>query len=121
MADGYGIKELASGQKTEVDIVFVHGLFGHRESTWTGLQNKSILWPRDLLSADVPNARILTFGYDADVAKLGAEVTNGTMESHAADLCEVLARLRSSTDSVKKDLVFFLGDFQDDMMMLVCV
>lgn len=103
MANEYGIKELASGQKPDVDIVFVHGLFGHREHTWTGLQNKSIMWPRDLLPTDVPNARILTFGYDADVVKLGSEaqVTNGTMESHAADLSEALARLRLGTDSVK--------------------
>lgn len=103
MANEYGIKELAPGQKTDVDIVFVHGLFGHREFTWAGLQNKSILWPRDLLPTDVPNARILTFGYDAEVFKLGSEaqVTNGTMESHAADLCDALARLRLGTDSVK--------------------
>ena len=43
MANEYGIKELACGQKPDADIVFVHGLFGHREYTRTGLQNKSIL------------------------------------------------------------------------------
>lgn len=77
-------------------------LFGHREYTWTGLQNKSILLPRDLLPTDVPNARMLTFGYDADVVKSGSEVQvkNGTMESHAADLSDALARLRLGTTSV---------------------
>ena len=62
----------------------------------------SVLWPQSLLSTDVPNARIMTFGYDADVTKLdSSQVTNGTMESHAADLCVALARRRADTDSVR--------------------
>lgn len=45
---------------------------------------------------------MLTFGYDADAVKSGSEVqvTNGTMESHAADLSDALARLRLGTASV---------------------
>ena len=44
----------------------------------------------------------MTFGYDADVTKLdSSQVTNGTMESHAADLCVALARCRADTDSVR--------------------
>lgn len=116
MANKYGIKELASGHKTNVDIVFVHGLFGHRENTWTGRQNKDILWPRDLLPADVPNARILTFGYDADVVKRGSDA-QVAMESYAADLCDALARLRSGTDSVR-NLLF--NELKDEMKWRVC-
>lgn len=103
MANKYGIKELAPGQKTDVDIVFVHGLFGHREFTWAGLQNKSILWPRDLLPTDVPNARILTSDMMLKFSSLGVKrrLRMVRMESHAADLCDALARLRLGTDSVK--------------------
>lgn len=44
----------------------------------------------------------MTFGYDADVTKLdSSQVTNGTMESHSADLCVTLARERAETDSVR--------------------
>ena len=79
-------------------MVFVHGLLGDREQTWT---TDGVLWPRDLLASDLPNARILTFGYDAGVVRLdGNQISNMTMEIHAADLCESLARLRASTDTV---------------------
>lgn len=45
-------------------IIFVHGSTGDREKTWTS-QGKA-LWPRDFLSKDIPNARILTWGYVAE-------------------------------------------------------
>ncbi len=102
MASEYGLKPLASpaNENAGIDIVFVHGLFGHREKTWTGPKTHT-LWPRDLLPTDVPNARIMTFGYDADVVKLDSnQVTNGTMESHAVDLCHELAGLRADTATV---------------------
>jgi hypothetical protein len=50
----------------QLSIVFIHGLTGDREKTW---KTKSAAAPRPqiLLPARVPNARILTFGYDAYV------------------------------------------------------
>lgn len=44
-------------------IVAVHGLNGHREKTWT---LNDINWLRDLLPTVIPNARILSWGYDAN-------------------------------------------------------
>jgi hypothetical protein len=75
-------------------------LFGNRINTWSA--DNGILWPEELLSQDITDARIFTFGYDADVTKfnLNEELTEGTMESHAADLCERLAGLRANTESV---------------------
>lgn len=92
------IFELATDPLTS--IVFVHGLFGNRVNTWT---KNGVLWPKQLLGEDLPKARIFTFGYDADVTKfnLDQEVTKGTMESHAADLCERLAGIRVKTESVR--------------------
>lgn len=46
-------------------IIFVHGCTGDREKTWTS--QGEVLWPQDLLSKDVPTARILTWGYDAEL------------------------------------------------------
>jgi len=82
-------------------IVFVHGLFGNRINTWTA--DKGPLWPQTLLGQDIPGARIFTFGYDADVTKLNLneELTEGTMESHAADLCQRLSGFRAVTGSVR--------------------
>ncbi|TGO16296.1 hypothetical protein BPAE_0505g00010 [Botrytis paeoniae] len=48
-----------------VDIIFIHGLTGNREKTWTG--KYGIFWPKDLLSKDIPDARIWSWGYDANI------------------------------------------------------
>ena len=46
-------------------IIFIHGCTGDREKNWTS--QEKVFWPRDLLSKDVPTARILTWGYDASL------------------------------------------------------
>lgn len=46
-----------------LDIVAIHGLGGDPFDTWT--HTNKTLWLRDFLPADIPNARIMTFGYDA--------------------------------------------------------
>jgi hypothetical protein len=46
-------------------IVFIHGLNGHRERTWTD-DRTNTCWPRDLLPDAISNGRILSYGYDAD-------------------------------------------------------
>ncbi|KAH6856020.1 Alpha/Beta hydrolase protein [Chaetomium sp. MPI-CAGE-AT-0009] len=101
-----GLQQLASPEGANLDIVFVHGLFGNRINTWTA--DNGVLWPETLLSQDIPDARILTFGYDADVTKfnLSDELTEGTMEIHAADLCNRLAGFRATTNSSDRPLVF---------------
>jgi hypothetical protein len=80
----------------------VHGLFGNRNTTWTG--KNGVLWPKVLLSEDLPTARIFNFGYDADVgvSKAHEEITQSTMKSHAADICNMLAgkRLETKTASI---------------------
>jgi hypothetical protein len=48
----------------KVDIVFVHGLNGHRSRTWTN--QASELWPL-WLRDDLEGVRAWTYGYDASV------------------------------------------------------
>ncbi|OBT47076.1 hypothetical protein VE00_03064 [Pseudogymnoascus sp. WSF 3629] len=53
----------------QVDIIFLHGLTGHREKTWTAT-GEDEPWPKSLLPKDLPTARIITYGYDANVVNL---------------------------------------------------
>jgi hypothetical protein len=62
-------------------------------------------WPRDLLSADLPQARIITWGYDAKTAKLFDVVSVANLTSHAVKLCTELAHLRHE---VKERPIFFV-------------
>ncbi|RYC81882.1 hypothetical protein BFJ63_vAg15229 [Fusarium oxysporum f. sp. narcissi] len=59
-----GLNILSEGTDPLVDIVAIHGLNGHREKTWTA--ENGVHWLRDLLPGDVPRARILSWGYDAN-------------------------------------------------------
>jgi len=76
-------------------IVAVHGLNGHREKSWTD-DKSGVLWLRDLLPHQVPNARVLTFGYDADTLKLSG-ASQLSLNDHVAFFIEELLRFRSDS------------------------
>jgi hypothetical protein len=79
--------------------VFLHGLTGTRISTWTHGRS-GVCWPRDFLAADIPNARILTFGYDADVVGLWDPAGMNGVSNHARDLLGALSHRRNQDDTV---------------------
>ena len=104
-------------------VVFVHGLFGDPFETWTrrisgdrvpseagasstvtpGTTSKddgNVFWPRDLLPDVIPDARILTFGYDADVYHFRAAVGQNTIHQHASNLLADIADLQGSSETV---------------------
>jgi hypothetical protein len=72
-------------------MVFVHGLGGDREATWTDHTGK-VCWPSELLPYDIPQARILTFGYDTSFMDLA---------DHAHMLLHSLSQQRYETKSVR--------------------
>lgn len=67
--DPLGLKVVhrPSGQRL-VDIIFVHGLGGSSRMTWSHDRNPDFFWPLKFLphEPDINEARILTFGYNAD-------------------------------------------------------
>lgn len=99
----YGLWVLHEPSEPLVDIIFVHGLTGNSYNTWLEAGSE-IYWPLHLLSKDVPDARILAFGYDADIAKFLGPVSQNKLRDHASALLGELAAVRSEDDSVSSSL-----------------
>ncbi|GAT21210.1 SesB [Aspergillus luchuensis] len=90
----YGIKVLYDSNEAEVDIVFVHGLGGSRDATWT---IDDVCWPQALLPQDLPKTRIMTFGYDSRVVSFTSALSQNGIVGNAEDLCAQLSRFRASS------------------------
>ncbi|MCJ1430387.1 hypothetical protein MMC29_008305 [Sticta canariensis] len=97
-----GLKVLAEGIDPVLDIVAVHGLNGHREKTWTV---NEVNWLRDFLPSDVPRARILTWGYDANTHST-SQISCQYLYDHARTLISDLCLKRRLTKSQTRAIVF---------------
>jgi len=62
-----------------LDIIFVHGLGGTSRATWSKGHDPEYFWPGQWLplEPEIQNARILSFGYDANFKASGAAPTTG--------------------------------------------
>ncbi|KAA6412660.1 MAG: hypothetical protein FRX48_03652 [Lasallia pustulata] len=88
-----------------VDIVFVHGLTGEPAKTWLHTAPE-MYWPATLLSRDVPNSRILSFGYDADVVNFWSPTSQNRIGNHALNMLGGLTRLREKSDTENRKIIF---------------
>ncbi len=72
----------------------MHGLGGDRVETWTHPKSKAF-WLRDFLPQQIPDARVMTFGYNADAAfgQSTAEVAD-----HAKSLLSSLVDKREQAE-----------------------
>ncbi|KAK9849280.1 hypothetical protein MYU51_014507 [Penicillium brevicompactum] len=90
-----------------IDIVFVHGLNGHPQNSWTS-KNTGCFWPVDLLpdilAAQRP--RILTYGYNANVTAFTDGVSRDTVVSHAETLASSLAANRNLRNGTNRPIIF---------------
>jgi hypothetical protein len=73
-------------------IVAIHGLNGGSFSTWT---QDGKLWLRDFLPSTFPSARIMTFGYNAN---LFADCASGRINNFANNLIALLAAKRQDSN-----------------------
>lgn len=83
-------------------VVFVHGLTGNREKTWT--HANAMFWPGTLLSQDFPRARIMTFGYDADVVRFWTIASSNRLDDHGKSLAYALLDQRGQVG--RRPIVF---------------
>jgi len=85
-----------------VSIVAIHGLNGDAYTTW-GAEKSKVSWlsRKDLLPKYLPNARILTWGYNANVTSVkGRSTSADRILQHAQTLVAQLV--------ADRDVRFFL-------------
>ncbi|KAI1089174.1 hypothetical protein F5B19DRAFT_388171 [Rostrohypoxylon terebratum] len=94
LRDGLGLLEChndCDSSNDGIDLVFVHGLRGSRLKTWS---KGGVFWPRDFLRDDLKKARIVSWGYDANIANAFSYASKESLFGHANTLLNDLARLR---------------------------
>ncbi|KAK3388078.1 hypothetical protein B0T20DRAFT_491497 [Sordaria brevicollis] len=84
--DGLGLHVLHQPESPTHDLIFVHGLGGHSQLTWSKNHNVDLFWPELWLpeDPDVGRARIFTYGYDANY--LGGAKNINNITNFAKDL-----------------------------------
>lgn len=101
-----GLKILKEPEDADIDIVAVHGLGPQGFKAWISLEGgKSKFWLEDLLAEDIPNARIMTYGYASDGSNYRYLVHN-VLYGRALDLVKELGSQRDRDGTSRRPLFF---------------
>ncbi|KAF8859266.1 hypothetical protein BDZ45DRAFT_364195 [Acephala macrosclerotiorum] len=106
----FEVTEVYSHPDAKVDIVFVHGLNGDPRHTWTS-KNNGLFWPSQLLPVSLKSAqaRILVYGYNADVYTFGSNKgspSSDMIHQHAQTMLKNLASERTSEEVQEHPIIF---------------
>ncbi|EFZ00704.1 kinesin light chain-like protein [Metarhizium robertsii] len=103
-----GLQVLCDPEDAKIDIVAVHGLGAQGFSSWVTSDSnggKPKPWLKELLGADIPNARIMTYGYISDGRSYGFLVGD-LVHGWAVKLAYQLARKRQGDKASRRPLFF---------------
>ena len=90
---------------TEIDIVAIHGLMGNPYTTWTkGKDPHGTPWISDFLPAQLPHARVLSYGYDSSFVRSSSVAG---IPEFAMNMLAWL-KLKRGTDSEKRRPLLFI-------------
>lgn len=104
----YGLTEVYSSAGYDtVDVIFVHGLHGHPYHTWA-CERSRVFWPAQLLPPMIveEKARILVYGYDADVVSFTDGASKDKIHNHAEHLVADLCANRQIRKATERPVVF---------------
>ncbi|KAL6719999.1 hypothetical protein ACLMJK_001920 [Lecanora helva] len=101
--DGTGALIVYTADAAKVDICFIHGLNGGRISTW---KKGDVFWPYNLLPKDIKEARVITWGYDADIAHFLAPLSANRVKDHAKNLLTALRGVRDTPETSDRPIIF---------------
>ncbi|KAI9889263.1 MAG: hypothetical protein M1814_005638 [Vezdaea aestivalis] len=96
------LDEPKEGENCEADVVLAHGLNGHSTMTWTHPES-GVCWPQEWLLKDLPKTRVMSFGYNADVAFCN---TTADLLDHAKGLLSSLIDKREQSNEKYRPLIF---------------
>ena len=104
-----------------VDLVLFHVLTGDRERTWT-YPGTQAPWPKTLLPTQLPNARILTYGYDAYLLRHRSYVSSNRLREHSKDFLNAFTTNRAAESALGRPIIFVVhslgGLLCKDMLLL---
>lgn len=86
-------------------IVAVHGLYQDQTETWTD-RTAGVFWLRDFLSKQIPDARVLTYGYKAEILSTSGESSSDRILPHALTLIADLHADRQLADAISRPIIF---------------
>ncbi|KAF8523266.1 hypothetical protein BU17DRAFT_24470, partial [Hysterangium stoloniferum] len=88
-----------------ISIIAIHGVDGNWVSSWmaAGSSRSWLQHPR-MLPRDIPNARILTYGYNATI--WGNQRARITMDTHAENLITLIVNFRANPQTPLQPIIF---------------
>ncbi|MCJ1433247.1 Serine active site containing protein 1 [Xylographa pallens] len=108
MVNPIGLTEVFSpSEQASVDVVFIHGIFGHPKDTWT-CDDADVFWPAELLPPilEDESTRILTYGYDAGADTFTDGQARHKIHDVAGSLGRDLVSNRQIRKAIERPLVF---------------
>jgi hypothetical protein len=109
----YGLfvfKDMDPQEAKTVDIIAIHGLNGHYNKTW---QSKTpfgddVNWLRDFLPQQMPNARIMSYGYNSTVLFSKSVADIGTFAGQLLEDLRSHRRAQETTSPILTRPIIFI-------------